>query len=56
VRTSGNYNGNSYLNKYRASKSPMRGKGYYSLDMYRHNANNLERTKGETNERQSLFR
>ena len=34
----------------------MRGKGYYSLDMYRHNANNLERTKGETNERQSLFR
>ncbi len=56
VRTNKNYNGNSYLNKYRASKSSMREKYYYSLDIYKHNANNIERTKGETNERQSLFR
>ena len=36
----------------------MRGKGHYSLDMYKHRdiTSSTERTKGETNKHHSLIR
>ncbi len=53
--TNKNYDRNSFF-IYRASISSMREKYYYSLDMYRHITSNVNKTKEETNECQSLFR
>jgi hypothetical protein len=57
VRISGHYSGNSYADRYRASKSPskspMRDRGYYSLDI-RRAGSNIEKTKEGTHDKQHI--